>query len=271
MKSEARKRFSELVLNLRGNQSRNQFAKQVGVAGVTIKDWETCKVKVSYDNRKKIAQMAGYQSMDEFDAFLNGEPLPVKEQASLAEEAIKIIRRLNSEDSKRVADAAWQQSFTAMAQSKKQQWEASGMRVSQVWQPSQEDLDANPKVVPLYSSAIAAGVPSPADDHCDEPINLNEYLIRHEKGTFFVKVAGDSMIEAGIHSGDLLVVDRILEAADQKIVVAAYDGELTVKRLRYLEERPYLMPENPSYSPLPVREETDCHIWGVVTNVIHPV
>lgn len=86
-----------------------------------------------------------------------------------------------------------------------------------------------------------------------------------------MKVAGDSMIEAGIHSGDLLVVDRILEATDQKIVVAAYDGELTVKRLRYLDRQPYLMPENPSYSPLPVREETDCHIWGVVTNVIHPV
>jgi DNA polymerase V len=271
MKPEARKRFADLVLELRGDQSRNAFAKKVGVAGVTIKDWENCKVNVSYDNRKQIAQMAGYHSMDEFDAFLNGEPLPVKEQASLADEAIKLIRRLNSEDSKRVADAAWQQSFAAMAQPKKRRFSDSGMRVSQVWQPSEESLDSDPKVIPLYSSAIAAGVPSPADDHLDEQINLNEYLIRHEKGTFFVKVDGDSMIEAGIHSGDLLVVDRILEATDHKIVVAAYDGELTVKRLRFLDRQPYLMPENPSYSPLPVREETDCHIWGVVTNVIHPV
>jgi DNA polymerase V len=100
---------------------------------------------------------------------------------------------------------------------------------------------------------------------------LNEYLIQNAKATFLVQVAGDSMIEAGIHSGDLLVVDRVLEASDRKIVVAAYDGELTVKRLCYLDNRPYLMPENPNYSPLPVREEMDCHVWGVVTNVIHSV
>jgi len=122
--------------------------------------------------------------------------------------------------------------------------------------------------VPLYSCAIAAGFPSPADDHLDASLDLNAHLIPHPSATFFLRVAGDSMVGAGIHSGDLLVVDRSLEPVDGRVVVAALDGELTVKRLRFLGDRPHLVAENPDYAPLPVGEANDCHIWGVVTNVV---
>lgn len=141
------------------------------------------------------------------------------------------------------------------------------VQVFQTWEPSFASLYP----VPLYTSAIAAGFPSPADDHVETRLDLNQHLIHHPSATFFVRVDGDSMVDAGIHSGDLLIVDRALEATDGRIVIAAYDGELTVKRLRFLKDRPYLMPENSSYSPLPVSEENDCYVWGVVTNVIHPL
>ncbi|WP_232214559.1 LexA family protein [Rubidibacter lacunae] len=126
-----------------------------------------------------------------------------------------------------------------------------------------------PCAIPLYACAIAAGFPSPADDHLDAQLDLNQLLIQHPSATFFLRVEGDSMVGAGIHSGDLLVVDRALEPADGRVVVAALDGELTVKRLRFLRGRPHLVPENPNYDPLPVGEDSDCHIWGVVTNVVH--
>ncbi|MBL7685497.1 MAG: hypothetical protein JNK65_05630, partial [Deltaproteobacteria bacterium] len=82
-------------------------------------------------------------------------------------------------------------------------------------------------------------------------------------------VSGDSMKEAGIHSGDLLIVDRSLTASDQKIVIASIHGELTVKRLRKIKNEIFLMPENSSYPPIPITEEMAFEVWGVVTFVIH--
>lgn len=121
----------------------------------------------------------------------------------------------------------------------------------------------------LYSNRIAAGFPSPADDYADERIDLNRHLIRHKEATFFLRVQGDSMLGAGIHDGDLLIVDRAIEAADGKVVIASLDGELTVKRLSVRGETIRLMPENPAYPIIEVRSEQDLVIWGVVTNVIH--
>ncbi len=121
----------------------------------------------------------------------------------------------------------------------------------------------------LFSGRIAAGFPSPADDYADERIDLNRHLIRHKEATFFLRVQGDSMLGAGIHDGDLLIVDRAIDATDGKVVIAALDGELTVKRLSIRGETVRLVPENPAYPISEVSREQDLVIWGVVTNVIH--
>lgn len=124
--------------------------------------------------------------------------------------------------------------------------------------------------LPLYSSKVRAGFPSPADEFIEAKLDLNELLVKHPAATFFVRVAGDSMINAGINDGDILVVDRGLEPTVGKIVIAAVNGELTVKRLQKDKHGKFLlMPENPDYPPIIVNPESGAHIWGVVTNVIH--
>jgi DNA polymerase V len=125
--------------------------------------------------------------------------------------------------------------------------------------------------IPFYSSSVRAGFPSPADDYIETMLDLNEYLIKHPAATFFVKASGDSMIHAGIHSGDILVVDRSLEATHGRIVIAAVNGELTVKRLFRQQGRVKLVAENPEFPPLDITDAHDMVIWGVVTNVIHAV
>jgi DNA polymerase V len=99
----------------------------------------------------------------------------------------------------------------------------------------------------LYLTPVSAGFPSPAEDYLDRALDLNELLISNPAATFYVRASGDSMRDAGIQSGDILVVDRAVEARPGKIVIAAVDGELTVKRLRVKEGRLYLAPENPAY------------------------
>lgn len=124
---------------------------------------------------------------------------------------------------------------------------------------------------PIFGSKVQAGFPSPADDHVESKLDLNEHLIQHPSATFFVRVTGDSMINAGIHSGDILVVDRSLEPAHGKVVVAAVDGELTVKRLIMQNGKTTLLPENPDFPPIELIPENNVTVWGVVTNVIHAV
>jgi DNA polymerase V len=116
---------------------------------------------------------------------------------------------------------------------------------------------------------VSAGYPSPADDYLDGPLDLNQHLITHPTATFFVRVAGESMREAGIHSGDVLVVDRALTPHHGSIVIAVVNGELTVKRLSKQLGTLVLMPENQQYPPLPITETTAFEVWGVVTYVIH--
>ena len=125
--------------------------------------------------------------------------------------------------------------------------------------------------IPLYGSKISAGYPSPSDDYIEGRMDLNEQLIHHPATTFFVRVTGYSMLNAGMHPGDILVVDRSLEPRHGKIVIAALEGELTVKRLYQKAGEIRLMPENDDYDPIEISSEADLHIWGVVTNVIHPV
>lgn len=124
---------------------------------------------------------------------------------------------------------------------------------------------------PLFLVPVSAGFPSPADDYLEDKLDLNRYLIKHEAATFFVKVRGDSMIGAGIHSGDLLIVDRALEPTDQSVVIAVVNGELTVKRICKRDGHLMLVPDNGNYEPLHIAGCMDFAIWGVVTHVIHAV
>lgn len=125
--------------------------------------------------------------------------------------------------------------------------------------------------LPLYNSKVSAGFPSPADDYIEKQLDLNEYLIKHPTATFFVRVSGQSMIDAGIHENDILIVDRSITPANGKIVVVAMDGQLTVKRLNKKNGQLFLIPENKEFEPIEVKEGSEIHIWGIVTNVIHPV
>lgn len=122
---------------------------------------------------------------------------------------------------------------------------------------------------PLFLVSVSAGFPSPADDYLDGQLDLNQYLIKHPAATFFIRVSGDSMLGAGIHSGDLLIVDRSLEAAPNRVVIAVVNGELTVKRICQQDDGLVLMPDNAAYPPLRIQPTTDFEIWGVVTSVIH--
>jgi DNA polymerase V len=123
--------------------------------------------------------------------------------------------------------------------------------------------------LPLVSASVEAGFPSPADDHLERGIDLNEELIRNPAATFLVRVKGESMRDAGIDSGDILVVDRSVIPSDRGIVVAMIDGEFTVKRFRKRNGRVTLEAENPSFPAIEVGEDQELTIWGSVTYVIH--
>ncbi len=124
---------------------------------------------------------------------------------------------------------------------------------------------------PLLLSRVPAGFPSPAEDYVEGALDLNEHLIAHREATFFMRVQGHSMIGAGIQDGDLLVVDRALEAGHGDIVVAVVDGELTVKRLWQRGARVRLLAENPAYAPIDLKDGQELAVWGVVTNIIRSV
>lgn len=130
-------------------------------------------------------------------------------------------------------------------------------------------LNQEPVLCPLYISRVQAGFPSPADDYIEAQLDLNEYLIKHPAATFFVRAEGQSMIGANIQSGDLLIVDRSLSPTHGKIVIAAIQGELTVKRLYQQNGKIQLHPENPEFPIIDISEHSELVIWGVVTHIIH--
>lgn len=132
-------------------------------------------------------------------------------------------------------------------------------------------LVPNPMALSLFNSKVAAGFPSPADDYVEKTLDLNELLVQKPAATFFVRAEGVSMLGAGIHPNDILVVDRSIEPVPGKIVICALNGELTVKRLDLDNGQWKLKAENPDYPDIPINEEFDMVIWGVVTNVIHAV
>ena len=121
--------------------------------------------------------------------------------------------------------------------------------------------------LPFFASKISAGFPSPAQDYVEQTLDLNELCIKRPAATFFVRVDGDSMIDVGIFSNDILVVDRSIKPAHGDVVVAQVNGEFTVKEL-CLRPKLMLVPRNKSYEPISFADDSELQIFGVVTNVL---
>ena len=124
-------------------------------------------------------------------------------------------------------------------------------------------------LTPIFLDSVSAGFPSPATDYMENKLDLNEYLIKHPAATFIVKAKGPSMTDAGILSGDLLIVDRSIDPKSNDIVIASIFGDLTVKKLKKKEKSLFLLSANSDYPSIEVKEEMECFIWGVVTYIIH--
>jgi DNA polymerase V len=122
--------------------------------------------------------------------------------------------------------------------------------------------------LPFIDAGISAGFPSPADDFIELSIDLNKQLIKNKDTTFFAKVKGHSMKNAGIFDGDLLIIDKSLEPQNNKIAICQIDGEFTVKRIKIEKGIVWLIAENEEYEPIKVTPENDFIIWGIVTNAI---
>ena len=123
--------------------------------------------------------------------------------------------------------------------------------------------------IKLAEPMVSAGFPSPADDFVEMELNIHDYIVKNKDATFCVKVEGNSMTKADIHSGDVLIVDRSLEPEHNNIVLAVIDGEFTVKRLAVNNGSLYLSPENDNFTPIKITKEMDFLVWGVITHIIH--
>jgi len=122
--------------------------------------------------------------------------------------------------------------------------------------------------LPFFDFGISAGFPSPADDFIELTINLNKEFIKNKDTTFFARVKGHSMKNAGIFDGDLLIIDKSIEPQNNKIAICQIDGEFTVKRIKIEKDIIWLIAENEDYKPIKVTPENDFIIWGIVTNSI---
>lgn len=126
-------------------------------------------------------------------------------------------------------------------------------------------------LVPYIGSGISAGFPSPALDYEDLRIDLNKELIKNPLSTFFGRVRGLSLQDAGVDDGDIMVIDKSIRPADGMIAVCYLDGEFTAKRIRILKDGMQLVPANPDYPVITVTADNDFVIWGIVTYIIKPV
>ena len=123
----------------------------------------------------------------------------------------------------------------------------------------------------LIEQGVSAGFPSPADDFKEIRISLDKELVKNEESTFYARVSGDSMIEAGLDDGDLIIIDRSLDPENGKIAVCFVDGEFTVKSIKKEKDKFFLMPQNKKYKPIEIKEGNELIIWGIVQYVIKRV
>lgn len=121
----------------------------------------------------------------------------------------------------------------------------------------------------MIEAGISAGFPSPAEDYLEKKLDLNQELIKNPSSTFFGRVNGNSMIDAGIYDGDILVIDKSIEPKSNSVLVCFIDGEFTIKKARIVNQELYLMPENTDFKPIKINTENDFRLWGVVTFSIH--
>jgi DNA polymerase V len=120
----------------------------------------------------------------------------------------------------------------------------------------------------LFEHKVPAGFPSPADDHIEKKLDLNDYLIKQKEATFFVRIKGDSMIDAGIHDNDIVIVDKSQKASNGDIVLASIDGDFTVKLLSSYKSKYRLLAANEKYKPIEINESMQFEVWGVVTGAV---
>ena len=132
-------------------------------------------------------------------------------------------------------------------------------------------MEENEKLPPMAQDGIHAGFPSPATDYMTQAIDLNKELVKHPAATFYGRVVGDSMIDAGVDEGDILVIDRSLTAKDGDMAVCFDDGEFTLKYLRMKDNELTLVPANPNYPQISITEGVEFRMWGVVTYIIKKV
>lgn len=125
--------------------------------------------------------------------------------------------------------------------------------------------------IPFTESLISAGFPSTAESFVDRALDINDLLIKHPESTFYIRVIGDSMINAGINTGDILVVDRASTFTNNKIAVVRINNEFTVKRISFTQDKILLIAENDNYAPIEITQEMDFEVWGIVTFVVHKV
>lgn len=135
---------------------------------------------------------------------------------------------------------------------------------------SQARPQEQPRLLPLYSSRIPAGFPSPAEDHLGDTLDLHALLVQRPAATFFVRVSGESLSGVGVHDGDILVVDRSLQPSNRQIVIAILDGEMTVKILSKRQGELRLLSANPRYPDFELAEGQELDVWGVVTALVRP-
>jgi DNA polymerase V len=123
----------------------------------------------------------------------------------------------------------------------------------------------------MAQTEIHAGFPSPATDYMTQAIDLNKELVKHPAATFYGRVVGDSMIDAGVEEGDILVIDKALDAKDGDMTVCFVDGEFTLKYLKIKDGNVTLVPANPKYPEIEIKDGMDFKMWGVVTYIIKKV
>ncbi len=138
-------------------------------------------------------------------------------------------------------------------------------RIDKILKPAN---NGNPQELPFFKEGVSAGFPSPAEDFIEGSLSIDDLLIKHPNSTYLLRVVGDSMIRAGIYTGDILVVDRSVEPSENAIVIATIDGEFTVKRLKTISGVPCLVAENANYKPFVLKTGMELVIWGVVVGVI---
>ena len=132
-------------------------------------------------------------------------------------------------------------------------------------------MEENNRLPDMAQDGIHAGFPSPATDYMTQAIDLNKELVKHPASTFYGRVVGDSMIDAGVDEGDILVIDKALEPKDGDMAVCFVDGEFTLKYLSMRSGRLVLKPANPRYPQIEITEGMDFKMWGVVTYIIKKV